>query len=512
MKEFVYHRFLLPAIDHFGDAMALHDGEHHASFSKHGDRVLRLVNAMRQELGMENQDRFAVLSLNSHHYVELYHAAMLGAGIINPLNIRLAPAELAHILEDSATSIIFVDSRMSNALHQIKTATGKGFGIRHVVLMGEADLPGSVPYEDLLEAGEPTVPPEPQEDDPVTLIYTGGTTGLPRGALFDQRSLLLYLYHSGLAGGIGFNRDLVYLHQAPLFHITTVVSVLSAPAFGVESVVLPGFEPAACMDTIEHYKVNETVLIPTMLQMLFDHPSFKPERLASLRRIGYGGMPMSPTLLQRLMELLPGIELIQGYGMTEAGALTVLSPQDHLRPQLLQSVGRAVPGVVLTIQSPEGVALEPGQIGEICARGGNLMTRYWDDPQGTAEAFRGEWYHTGDAGWMDHEGYLYLADRLKDMIVTGGENVYSVEVENAISSHPDVAQVAVIGIPSELWGEQVHAIVVPRDGSTITEEEVISHARFSLAGYKVPKSVELRSEPLPLSATMKPLKRELRRI
>jgi len=248
-----------------------------------------------------------------------------------------------------------------------------------------------------------------------------------------------------------------------------------------------------------------------MLQMMFDHERFAPERIASLRRLGYGGMPMTPALLDRLMTILPGVELVQGYGMTEAGALTVLGPSDHGRRELLTSVGRAVPGVVLSIQDPNGTVLGPGQVGEVCAQGGNLMAGYWADPDATSEAFRGGWYHTGDAGQLDGEGYLFLADRLRDMIVTGGENVFSLEVENAIASHPAVLQVAVIGVPHERWGEQVHAVVVVRPGASLSAEDVVAHARRSLAGYKVPKSVELRSEPLPLSAAMKPLKRELRR-
>jgi acyl-CoA synthetase (AMP-forming)/AMP-acid ligase II len=244
--------------------------------------------------------------------------------------------------------------------------------------------------------------------------------------------------------------------------------------------------------------------------MLFDHPEFAPERLASLRSIGYGAMPMPGPLLDRLRRLLPGVELVQGFGMTEAGALTMLQPEDHARPELLGSVGRSVPGVNLSIQDPGGQLLGPGEIGEVCAQGGNLLDGYWNDAPATAEAFRAGWYRTGDVGRLDAEGYLFLADRLKDMIVTGGENVYSVEVESVIAGHPGVAQVAVIGRPDEKWGEVVHAIVVSRPGYSLQEADVIACAREGLAGFKVPKSVEVRTEPLPMSAAMKPLKRELR--
>jgi long-chain acyl-CoA synthetase len=214
--------------------------------------------------------------------------------------------------------------------------------------------------------------------------------------------------------------------------------------------------------------------------------------------------------LDRIRRFLPDVRLAQGFGMTEAGVLTMLQPEDHSRAELLTSVGRAVPGVVLSIRSEEGAALAPGEVGEVWAQGGNLLDGYWKDPAGTDEALRDGWYHTGDAGYLDAEGYLFLADRLKDMIVTGGENVYSVEVEAVIIRHPAVAQVAIIAIPDEKWGEIVHAVVVAEAGAELSGADIIEFCRGELAGYKVPKSVEIRTESLPMSAAMKPLKRELR--
>lgn len=510
MKEFVYSRFLLPALEHASDEIGVHDGPYHATFGQHGERVLRLCHAMATELGLGPRERFGVLGLNGHEYLELYHAAFLGGGVITPLNFRLAPGELAYILRQADVAVVFVDERCTALFDEVRAAAGAGLSLRHVVRLGPPGTNGPGGYEELLRSAAPAPPPEPDEDDPVALIYTGGTTGLPRGALFDQRAPLLYMVHSGISGGVGFRRGWTYLHEAPFFHSTTVVTILSAPVFGVVSVIEPRFDPASCLETIERHRVQETILVPTMIQMLLGHADFSPHRIASLRRLGYGGMPISPGLLARLKELLPDLELVQGYGMTEAGGLTVLGAADHSRPELLASVGRAVPGVVLSVRDPRGAELGVGEVGEVWARGGNLMREYWKEPEATAEAFRGGWYHTGDAGWMDPEGYLFLVDRVKDMIVTGGENVYSVEVENAIASHPGVAQVAVIGIPHQVWGEQVHAIVVPRAEATVTAQEVVDHARRSLAGYKVPKSVEIRSEPLPMSAAMKPLKRELR--
>jgi len=278
-------------------------------------------------------------------------------------------------------------------------------------------------------------------------------------------------------------------------------------------VFVPLFEPAAVLDAIERYRVDYTVMVPVMIALLMQDPSFRPERIASLRTLVYGASPMPTGVLTRLRNEFPDIDLLQGYGMTEAAAvLTFLTPKDHRRGgDLLRSAGRPAKGVSITIQNDEGQVLPAGRVGEVCARAGNLMSGYWNRAEDTAAAFRGGWYHTGDAGYLDEAGFLYLVDRVKDMIVTGGENVYSIEVENAIATHPAVGQVAVIGIPHELWGEAVHAIVVLKPGASATAEEIIDHARQTIAGYKVPKSVEFRTTALPLSGALKPLKRDLRK-
>jgi long-chain acyl-CoA synthetase len=298
-----------------------------------------------------------------------------------------------------------------------------------------------------------------------------------------------------------------------MFHAASMGGTLGIPISGALSTFVPAFQPQATLDAIERHRVTWTVMVPTMIGMLLAHPDFRPERLASLDQVTYGASPMPVALIERLLALYPSLKLTQGYGMTEASAvLTFLSADDHRRgDDVLRSAGRPMPGVAVTIQDEKGNVLPQGETGEVCARAGNFMIEYWKRPKETAEAFRGGWYHTGDAGYVDAEGYLFLVDRVKDMIVTGGENVYSSEVENAIGSHPAVDQVAVIGIPDEKWGEAVHAIVVLKAGATATPDELIAHARASIAGYKVPKSVELRTEPLPLSGAMKVLKRDLRK-
>jgi long-chain acyl-CoA synthetase len=272
------------------------------------------------------------------------------------------------------------------------------------------------------------------------------------------------------------------------------------------------FDPAAVLEITEKHGVSTTVMVPTMIQMVLDHPSFTPARMASMKVLTYGASPMPTAVLERLLALFPDLQIFQGYGMTEnCGLLTCLGPEEHRRGgDLLRSAGRVVPGSIMTIQDEDGNLLPAGEVGEVCARAGNYMREYWNRPDETAAAFANGWYHTGDAGRLDEQGYLYLVDRVKDMIVTGGENVYSSEVENALSSHPAVAQAAVIGIPSEKWGEAVHAIVVLKPDGQADEEELKAWCRERIAGYKVPKSVEFRTEPLPMSGAMKVLKRELR--
>jgi long-chain acyl-CoA synthetase len=312
---------------------------------------------------------------------------------------------------------------------------------------------------------------------------------------------------------VGFGDSRVYLHQTPMFHAASMGAILGIPATGGQSVFVPLFEPELVMAQIEEYQVDWTVMVPSMIAMVLDHPGFRPERLASLQDLVYGASPMPAGLLDRVMSLLPHTGVWQGYGMTESSSvLTFLTDEDHRTggPRL-RSAGRPVVGVELSIRDLDGAAVRNGGDGEVCARGGNLMREYWNRPDETAEAFRDGWYRTGDEGHLDADGYLYLVDRVKDMIVSGGENVYSIEVENAISTHPAVAQVAVIGIPHPTWGEQVHAIVVLRPDCEATETELQEHARRTIAGYKVPKSIELRTDPIPLSGALKPLKRELRR-
>jgi len=506
MQELVFHRLLLPAAERYAEKVAFFDGAYEGTYAQHIDRVCRLSSALSDELGVSPGDRFAVMALNSHYFLELYHAAFLGAGVVNPLNLRLAAKELAYILADSETKVCFVDAPFAHLIGAVRDEVG----IEQVVLIGDGDVEHDVKLEDLLANADPRVPCEPQETDPVVLMYTGGTTGLPKGVLLEHRAELLNMYH--IAVGVGLSEDSVFVHQTPMFHAASMGGILGIPTSGATSVFVPMFNPPEVLEAIERHRATMTVVVPTMLAMLLDDPGFRPERVATITKLIYGASPMPRALLERTLAMFPHVDVFQGYGMTEGSSLsTLLGPEDHRSGgALLKSAGRPVIGTVVSIQDPYGHQQAVGETGEVCFRGGQFMREYWKKPGATEEAFRGGWYHTGDAGYVDANGYLYLVDRVKDMIVSGGENVYSVEVENAIATHPAVAQVAVIGVPSDTWGEAVHAIVVVKEGMTTTEAEIIDHARLTIAGYKVPKSVEIRDEPLPLSGAMKVLKRELR--
>jgi long-chain acyl-CoA synthetase len=342
-------------------------------------------------------------------------------------------------------------------------------------------------------------------------MYTGGTTGFPKGALLQQRAEVLNVYH--VLCELGLREERRFLFQSPMFHAALVAGVLGIPASGATSVTIPLFDAELVLRVIEEQEIDTTMVIPIMLSMLEQVEGFSPERLRSLRQLVYGAAPISEALITRWLKLLPGTDFLQGYGMTEAAsALTFLGPEDHRRGgSALTSAGRPLFGIDIRIMDEMGTTLPRGEVGEVCARGGNFMREYWKKPAESNEALREGWYRTGDLGFFDDGNLLHLTDRLKDMIVTGGENVYSTEVENAVASHPAVQEVAVIGIPSEIWGEAVHAIVVLKKGAKATAEELIEHAANSLSGFKVPKSVEFQDGPLPLSGAFKPLKRELRR-
>jgi acyl-CoA synthetase (AMP-forming)/AMP-acid ligase II len=301
------------------------------------------------------------------------------------------------------------------------------------------------------------------------------------------------------------------LVAAAMFHAAGFCALAFQLAVGGSRVILPAFEPTAALEAIARDRVTSTILVPTMIQMLLDHPALDSYDLSSLRTLLYAASPMSQALLERVMRALPRVGFIQAYGMTELSPITtLLTPEQHTVAERRGSVGRTAAHAEVRVVDGHDREVPPGTVGEIVAGGAHVMLGYWNKPTETAEALRGGWMHTADAGWMDEDGYLHIVDRLKDMIISGGENVYSAEVENAISSHPAVAACAVIGVPDANWGERVHAVIVAKQGRGVTAKELRAHCKALIADDKAPRSCEL-VDALPLSPAGKVLKQELRK-
>ncbi|MFH8618667.1 long-chain-fatty-acid--CoA ligase [Streptomyces sp. NPDC017979] len=494
------------ALQHAPDAPMTVCGERTKSTRQVVDRVARLASAL-QELGVAAKDRVGILTLNSDRVHESFLAIWWIGAAAHPLNARWSSAEIAYALNDSGAEVLLVDDDFAGLVPELRARCVE---LRTVVHCGDGPAPdGMLRYEDLIRSSTP-VPDGRHGGDALALIlYTGGTTGLPKGVMISHRSLCSSLFGSMLAMR-NVDRGGVTLVTVPLFHIAAVCSWYAQLLMGGTLVFLPLFRPADFLQAVERHRVTTCILIPTMVQMLCEHPELGDHDVSSLRSITYGGAASSDTLLHRAMETFPGAGFSQGYGMTETGVLCTLGREEHVRGGARQrSTGRATPTVEIAVLGPDGSRLPPGRVGEIATRGDHVMLGYWGKPDETARALRDGWMHTGDAGRLDDDGYLYVVDRLKDMIITGGENVYSAEVENALAAHPAVASCAVIGVPDDRWGERVHAVVVLRPGRTATAEEIRTHAKSLIAGYKAPRTVEF-AETLPTSAAGKILKRVLR--
>ena len=381
-----------------------------------------------------------------------------------------------------------------------------------VVHAGDGPVPDELlGFDALATQGDPIEDVRQSGDALSGIFYTGGTTGFPKGVMLSHTNLLTSSY-GALSAGIVTVRPR-FLHVAPMFHIADYSCAVSVLVTGGVHVMLPGFEPVQTLTTVQRERITDLGLIPIMLQLLADHPQSNDYDLSSLKSVFYGGSSITPAALERVLARFPHVRLAQAFGQTEASpVLTWLNDdahQDRTRPGLLASAGRAGMHTEVMVVDPAGAELPHGEQGEIVGRGGNIMLGYWNRPGETDTALRDGWLHTGDVGRMDDDGYLYVLDRLKDMILSGGENVYCAEVENAAASHPAVAACAVLGLPHPVWGERVHAVVVLKPGADATEQEIRDHVRTRIAGYKVPATVEFVTE-LQVSAAGKILKRELR--
>ena len=502
-------QFLHRAVQQNPDGIATIFGDRVRSFAEQADRVARVAGALRR-LGVEPGDRVAYLGLNSDRFIEYYLAVPWADAVLNPVNIRWSPVEIAYSLTDSQTRVLLVDDTFIPLLPAIRDRYA---GLDTLIHVGDAGPPpGMLGYEELVAAGPAVEDVRRGGDALAALLYTGGTTGFPRGVMLSHANLLTSALGSLATGGFGSWER--FLHAVPMFHGAGLGAFIGVGLTGGTLVIVPRFEPVAVLAAIEQHRVTDTVLIPIMIQLVVDHPQRVEHDLSSLQLLSYAGSAIALPVLNRARKAFPGAGFTQAYGLTEiAGVATLLLPSDHEDnspyPDRLGSGGRAAPHAEVRIVDSEDRELPRGQVGEIVVRGGHVMLGYWGRPEGTATALRGGWMHTGDAGRMDAHGYVYIVDRIKDMIITGGENVYSAEVENAVATHPAVANCAVVGVPDEQWGERVHAVVVCKPGAQVSEEEIRAHTKTLIAGYKAPRTVEF-VETLPVTPTGKVLKRELR--
>lgn len=490
-------------------AKAIVDGDRQWTWGEVLERVSRTAGMLRN-LGLQNGDRAAVLSLNNAQYFKLLFAVPWAGGSVVPLNTRLIASEIDYIIEDSGATFLFVDKTFAPLLKSLKAA-----GRMRAVIQFDADgQAGDVlPFEPLMLSSPAVDDVLRGGDDLAGIYYTGGTTGRPKGVMLSHGNLVANAINVMFA--LGYDRDTNYLHAPPMFHLADGCSTFGVTMQGGSHVFMPRFDPLQFLEMVQRERVTDVTLVPTMINMFLSHPRFAEFDLSSFKRIYFGAAPMPDGLLRRALSTMPSVKFQQAWGMTELSPIaTTMDPRFSVLKGLnagrLRSCGQAVSTVEVRIADPDGNELPRGEVGEVIVRGPTVMRGYWNQPEATAAALRNGWMHSGDAGMMDEEGFLYIVDRLKDMIVTGGENVYSAEVENAISLMTEVAEVAVIGIPDETWGETVHAIVVPRANCEVTADDVIAHCRNHIAGYKTPRSVEIRPTPLPLSAAGKILKTELR--
>ena len=498
----------------FADREAVVDGDARWTYRELGRRVAAFDSGLT-ELGLAAGDVVGVLGLNSAAHLVAWLAVPRSGRVLNDLNVRLAPAELAFILDDCSARVLLVDDAFLKVGREMVEGCTT---VEQLVYIGAEPTPdGCLSFAEITAGdGAPAGPVDP--DAVAGIFYTGGTTGLPKGAMLTHRNLIANAQHFLIA--LPYTDRDTYLHAAPMFHLADGSSTHALTWVGGRHVMIPRFDPELWLRTVAAERVTRATLVPSMINVLINHPALPAHDLSCLRSVYYGGSPMPAELLRRAMEVL-GCDWGQLYGMTEAApVVTLLSAADHRRGAAgeepyaarLRSAGRPVVGVEAQVRREDGSPAEIGEPGEVWVRGPNIMKGYWKREHETQAALDADgWYHSGDAAYADAEGYLFIVDRLKDMIISGGENVYCTEVENAIYRHPAVLECAVFGVPDDRWGERVHAAIVLKPDARIEEIAIIEHCRALIAGYKLPRSFDLGFEPLPKSGAGKILKRELRK-
>lgn len=494
------------AIQH-SDRTAVVEGAMSLTYGAFLDRVQRAAG-MLQAKGLKAGERFGIISPNSLRATELFYGGYWSGIVPVPINIRLAPPEICHILEDAAINCLFIDHEFHSLLDHDDLAPW-----REKAELMETGEKGDA-FQERLNGFEPATMHAGDPNDEAIVLYTGGTTGRSKGVPLTHGNILSDALQC--APSFGPLRNDVYLHAAPMFHSADLLGTIWY-LFGGAHVYMPAFSPKGLLETISRFQITFTMLPPTMIILALQVPDFHIYNLSSLRGLIYGSSPMAVEWIRRTTKALPDVELHQGYGLTETSPLlSVLSWEIHQkalktgRYERLESCGRAIPGVELEIVDDMGKTIPVGEVGEVVARGPNITRGYLNRDDENRLSFRKGWFHTGDVGRKDQDGFIYLMDRKKDMIVSGGENIYTSEVEAVLYQHPAVHEAAVIGVPNEKYGEALLAVIVLSEGAEMTPEEIISHCRGKIGGYKIPRKIRF-VESLPKSALGKILKTELRK-
>ncbi len=472
------------------------------------DRVARFAGAL-QKAGVSPGGRVALVSMNSSRYLEIFFACSWAGAIVVPLNIRLAPMEIVEQVNDCEAEILIVDDTFKAILGAVK---GKVPSVKHFLFAGQGSTPAdcSLNYEELIKSTAPVVDALRGGDDIFGLMYTGGTTGKAKGVKLTHTNL--FVNALGHVAMLNYTCDSLYLHSAPMFHMADNSSTFGITMAGGTHAFIPKFDPLEMLKAIEKFKVNKAMMVPAMIAIMLQVPGSEKYDCSSLESIIYGASPMPEALLAPAMAKFPKAKFSQGYGMTETSpAICMLTPEFHTQGNpKMRSVGRPVPWVEVRVVNKQNQECKRGEIGEIVTRGPHVMAGYWRMEEKTASTIDTQgWLHTEDAGYMDEDGFVFLVDRIKDMIITGGENVYAAEVENAVMKFPDIAMCAVIGTPDAKFGELVTAVVVPQEGKQIDGDALMKHCRGLIAAYKCPRKVVIKKE-LPMSGAGKILKNKLR--
>ncbi|MDF1693127.1 MAG: long-chain-fatty-acid--CoA ligase [Zhongshania sp.] len=499
-------------IRHYATTQANHPAlifkDRHSSYSDLEKQCNAIANTLLAA-GINKGDRVGILAKNSDHYLQLLlGAAHIGAVTVG-LNWRLNPKELSYISNDSEMKVLFVGSDFTNTAAVIKQATPT---LKHIIVIDSIHPEWPTLANWIANSSRSQANISVGADDAALQLYTSGTTGHPKGVVLPHRAFFdpwVYQNHPEMAWN-NITPDDVCLLAMPFFHVGGIGLAFMALRGGASAVIVPEFSPTEFLNVVPEYGVSRTFLVPAALRAILLLPEAATADWSSLRQIIYGAAPMPEALLLDALSIIK-CNFVQNYGMTElSGTVVHLPPEDHIQgSKRLRSAGLPTPNTAIKIIDEHGLAVAQGEVGEILIRSPATMLAYWKNPDATAKTLINGYIHTGDAGYQDQDGYLYIFDRVKDMIISGGENIYPIEVENALFSHPDITDVAVIGTPDDKWGEAVTAVVVCKENSLVTEQELIDYAKAHIATYKCPKKIVFSTE-LPRNASGKILKRQLR--